>query len=452
MKNLFQVFVLMLIIVSCTNEPQIDYALISGEISNMTGDKVSLYKGSEKVKDISLDENGVFNDTLKNISAGYYSMGHGRERSTLFLQPGDQLTVKLDTKEFDESISYEGLGSARNNYLAKKYLLDEKQTGSFLEFFKLEEAAFSEKLNAINEAKVNLMNETADLDKTFTALEAKNLHFEYLSTLNNYKNYHSYYAKKPDFEPSEEFLKPIKEVDVFNKEDYATVESYKSFVQNYLVQSIYESEDTKGELDQIIEKGSDLLKNDMAGMIAYQIAPSNDKNEILLNGILAMSNDAKFKEQTTAKFNKVKTLAKGMPSPKFTDYENHKGGTTSLDDLKGQYVYIDVWATWCAPCKREIPYLKEIEKDYHGKNISFVSTSIDRAADHNKWVDMVVNKELGGIQLFADNDWSSKFVKDYAIEGIPRFILVDPDGNIVSSDAPRPSDPKLKELFNELKI
>ena len=90
--------------------------------------------------------------------------------------------------------------------------------------------------------------------------------------------------------------------------------------------------------------------------------------------------------------------------------------------------------------------------DYHGKNISFVSTSIDRAADHNKWVDMVVNKELGGIQLFADNDWSSKFVRDYAIEGIPRFILVDPEGNIVSSDAPRPSDPKLKELFNELKI
>lgn len=451
MKNLFQVYVLMLLIVSCTNESQIDYALISGQISNMKGDKVTLYKGAKEIT-ISLDKNGVFNDTLKNISAGYYSMGHGRERSSLFIMPGDQLIVKLDTKEFDESIYYEGLGSARNNYLAKKYLLDEEQTGSFLDFFKLEESEFSEKLNAINEAKVSLLYETADLEKTFIELESKNLHFEYLGLLNNYKNYHSYYAKKPDFEPSDEFLKPLKEVDIFNEEDYATIESYKSFVQNYLVQSIYESENTKEELDQIITQGSDLLKNDMAGMIAYQIAPSNDNNEVLLNGVLAMSSDDKFKEQTTLKFNKVKTLAKGMPSPKFTDYENHKGGTTSLDDLKGQYVYIDVWATWCAPCKREIPYLKEIEKDYHGKNISFVSTSIDRAADHNKWVDMVVNKELGGIQLFADNDWNSKFVKDYAIEGIPRFILVDPEGNIVSSDAPRPSDPKLLELFNELKI
>jgi hypothetical protein len=52
----------------------------------------------------------------------------------------------------------------------------------------------------------------------------------------------------------------------------------------------------------------------------------------------------------------------------------------------------------------------------------------------------------------ADNDWSSKFVKDYAIQGIPRFILIDPNGNIVSADAPRPSDPKLLDLLeSELK-
>ena len=45
-----------------------------------------------------------------------------------------------------------------------------------------------------------------------------------------------------------------------------------------------------------------------------------------------------------------------------------------------------------------------------------------------------------------------KFVQDYAIEGIPRFILIDPEGNIVSADAPRPSDPRLVEMFNELSL
>jgi thiol-disulfide isomerase/thioredoxin len=143
-------------------------------------------------------------------------------------------------------------------------------------------------------------------------------------------------------------------------------------------------------------------------------------------------------------------LPKGAPSPVFSNYENHSGGTSSLTDLNGKYVYIDVWATWCGPCKAEIPHLKKIETDYHEKNIEFVSVSIDRPKDHEKWIHMVTDKELGGIQLYADKNWESKFVKDYYIKGIPRFILVDPDGNIISANAPRPSDPGLRTLLEEM--
>lgn len=142
-------------------------------------------------------------------------------------------------------------------------------------------------------------------------------------------------------------------------------------------------------------------------------------------------------------------LPKGSPSPVFSKYENHAGGATSLADLKGKYVYIDVWATWCGPCKVEIPHLKKVEADYHNKNIEFVSVSIDRPKDYDKWVSMVTDKELGGVQLYADNNWESKFVKEYYIKGIPRFILVDPEGNIVTADAPRPSSPKLRTLLEE---
>ncbi|MBT8273023.1 MAG: TlpA family protein disulfide reductase, partial [Bacteroidia bacterium] len=184
----------------------------------------------------------------------------------------------------------------------------------------------------------------------------------------------------------------------------------------------------------------------------YEVGPNNEHNEAYYNGIMAMSSDEELKAKLTRKYEKVKLLAKGMPSPVFENYENHKGGEMSLTDLKGKYVYVDVWATWCGPCKREIPYLKEVEAKYHNNNIEFVSTSIDKAKDHSAWVEMVKDKELGGIQLFADNDWNSKFVTDYAIEGIPRFLLIDPEGNIVTADAPRPSDPKLVKLFEELKL
>ncbi|WP_027126871.1 TlpA family protein disulfide reductase [Gelidibacter mesophilus] len=151
----------------------------------------------------------------------------------------------------------------------------------------------------------------------------------------------------------------------------------------------------------------------------------------------------------------------GSPSPTFENYENYKGGTTSLADLKGKYVYVDVWATWCGPCIAEIPSLKKLEADYQDKNIQFLSISIDDAmrsgggdleVAKNKWRTMIEEKNLVGIQLFSDKNWESDFVKNYKINGIPRFILIDPNGNVVDANAPRPSSKKLVELFDSLNI
>lgn len=140
---------------------------------------------------------------------------------------------------------------------------------------------------------------------------------------------------------------------------------------------------------------------------------------------------------------------KGQPSPSFA-YENFKGGTTKLEDFKGKYVYIDVWATWCGPCRQEIPFLQKVEEKYHGKKIEFVSISVDQMKDHEKWKKMVTEKSLGGIQLFADKDWSSAFVQAYGINSIPRFLLIGPDGKVIDPDAARPSDPALVEQLDKL--
>ena len=139
----------------------------------------------------------------------------------------------------------------------------------------------------------------------------------------------------------------------------------------------------------------------------------------------------------------------GAPSPTF-EYDNYNGGKTKLEDFRGKYVYIDVWATWCAPCRAEIPFLKKLEEKYHQKNIVFVSLSIDQIKDVEKWKKLISDKELGGVQVFADKDWNSQFVKDYNITGIPRFILIDPNGKIVKADAPRPSSPTIDAEFDAL--
>jgi len=139
-------------------------------------------------------------------------------------------------------------------------------------------------------------------------------------------------------------------------------------------------------------------------------------------------------------------LKAGLQAPDFIAM-NRSGKDVKLSELKGKRVYIDVWATWCGPCIAEIPSLKSLETELHDENIEFVSVSIDKEKDKEKWEKFIQEKDLKGVQLMAYNDWSSDVATNYNIQGIPRFILIDEAGNIVSANAPRPSDPKAKKML-----
>ena len=121
------------------------------------------------------------------------------------------------------------------------------------------------------------------------------------------------------------------------------------------------------------------------------------------------------------------------------------GKMHSLSDYKGKVVVVDVWATWCGPCRAELPHLKKLEKAMEGKDVVFIGVSVDEKKNYEKWKKFLVEEQLPGVQLFADG-WS-KITKDYKITGIPRFMVFAKDGSIVESHAPRPSDPSLQDMI-----
>lgn len=145
---------------------------------------------------------------------------------------------------------------------------------------------------------------------------------------------------------------------------------------------------------------------------------------------------------------KVANSEKGEKASDFT-YPDTNGKLVSLSDFKGKVVYLDVWATWCGPCMKEVPHLNKLEKELHSnKGIVFMSVSIDEEKDKQQWLRMVKDREMGGVQLFASG--RSKITNDYKITKIPRFMIFNRNGNIHTIDAPRPSDPKLKQLLIDL--
>jgi len=182
----------------------------------------------------------------------------------------------------------------------------------------------------------------------------------------------------------------------------------------------------------------------------------NNLDSTLYNSILEQNNQLVTYFNNT--YSKNKVMERGILSPKFENYMDVKGGEKSLDSFKGKYVYIDVWATWCGPCIQQIPYLQTLEKEYHNKNIEFVSISTDESrrsggsweAAEKKWRGFIKKRNMTGVQLWSGQDYS--FQQAYQINSIPRFILIDPEGKIIDANAPRPSDPRLKSLFTSLDI
>ncbi|MEM6816814.1 MAG: thioredoxin-like domain-containing protein [Bacteroidota bacterium] len=80
----------------------------------------------------------------------------------------------------------------------------------------------------------------------------------------------------------------------------------------------------------------------------------------------------------------------------------------------------------------------------------FVSISVDKKELKFRWKQMIADKRLGEVQLFADNSFDSDFMDALDVNTIPRFILIDPDGNIVETEAPRPSYEKTRKLLDSI--
>ena len=444
-------------VASCTKKAPVDYAVLTGQITNPVPGELSINSYDRTVKEvISVSEDGSFSDTL-TIKRGTYILYDGKNRTEIYVGPGDVMNVTFDGSDFANTVAFTGESAGPSNYLVAKAAKQKELRGKENPYM-LDEEAYVAKQKADEAALNELLAASENVSADYVSYEQKGLEYDRLANMMNYERAHAYYTKKEDFKVSEGFYTEIDALDYNNEADFQDFRSYQSLVGSHYRKSASDIAEAEGVDDDvaylkaIAASPSQEIKNTLAYQSAQYGITYTDDLEGYYAAYKAVSTDEKNNIAIDDIYAKLQTVAPGKDSPIFEDYENYKGGTSSLADFKGKFVYVDVWATWCGPCKAEIPSLKKVEKEYHGKNIEFISISVDKRADHDKWMNMVAEKELGGVQLFAENDWNSKFVQDYLIKGIPRFILIDPDGKIVSSNAPRPSDSKLIDLFNELNI
>ena len=375
---------------------------ITGEITNPKGELVT-FSNQDTTYSTTATANGTFTISFNLDSTTYLNFGHGIETTAMYVHPGDKIKLTIDTELFDETIEYKG--SSSSSFLAKKYLLEEGNDFFGKVYYMSSGEAYKAVLDSF---KIDVINEFGEItDSTFinseiTSIDEKNTYF--IGRQEKLANYSV-------------------DVKTYMWETRAIARDF----------NFYAAIDSLNSIDF----------NNMAEQYAaaFQASLNNvtDAEFIVTAKERITKTTDSWLERKTAVDNMPK---EGEPAIDF-NYPDIEGNEFSLSSFKGNLVYVDVWATWCGPCKAEIPSLQKLESDYHGKDITFMSVSVD--TDKEAWQKMVAEKELGGVQLWADG-WS-KITKDYAIFGIPRFMLFDSEGNVISTNAPRPSSDEIRELL-----
>lgn len=143
----------------------------------------------------------------------------------------------------------------------------------------------------------------------------------------------------------------------------------------------------------------------------------------------------------------LRKVAVGVEAPDFT-LQQPNGEMLSLSDLRGQYVLIDFWASWCGPCRRENPNVKKVYDKYHEKGFEILGVSLDK--NQQAWLNAIGQDELNWRHVSDLKYWQSSVVPLYNITGIPMTVLVDKNGIIVGKNLRGESlEIKLAQIFGE---
>ncbi len=145
--------------------------------------------------------------------------------------------------------------------------------------------------------------------------------------------------------------------------------------------------------------------------------------------------DHPLTEVLSAKSEKMASLSAGSPAPEFT-LVDMIGQQVSLKDLRGKVVYLDFWASWCGPCRKEMPASHELQDYFSNKEVVFVYISIDDS--EVAWRKGMEDLKMKGLLLWSEGP-KHPVVSDYQINGIPHYLLIDRYGKIVNYQAARPS-------------
>jgi peroxiredoxin len=166
----------------------------------------------------------------------------------------------------------------------------------------------------------------------------------------------------------------------------------------------------------------------------------------------SLSSEARANDMVSmipAKIKAKKSVAAGNTAPDFTSTDT-LGRMVKLSDFRGKYVLLDFWASWCVPCRKQSPQLKEVYKKYADKGFTILQYSVDEKKDADKWKAAIQKDGLLWPQISDLGGLESNVSKLYGVQPIPDNFLIDTKGVIIGRGfEPQELEEKLSKLLNK---
>jgi thiol-disulfide isomerase/thioredoxin len=458
--SLIKIFIILNISISCSKEKRdmkitieaiaIDTAYKQLRIN--TFDVVSF--ASTLLDSVLLDStgNGKINLDIQKPTFAYYDFN--TISGIVILEPGYKLRMKLA----DNNITFEGDGAEGNNFLNGIQRIQRK-------YESLGGLYYWEMPNEIFEARMDSLEKESRLytDRYFDSVKVSPKLEEVLKQSITYHQISLRQAKlTEDYETdSISFVQKRKQINSKIKFDSKMAElgllNYGAVITSYLELEVYsnlpqtlnpvEADSiqpllTNKEIKQLTLKPKD-LELVMARNVEYWMSLIGTKPSVknIYDDFKKIFPQSVYQPILEKHFAKWQRIEVGNDAPDFAGL-TPTGDTVKLSLLKGKKVYIDVWATWCGPCRQEFPYsIKLKEKFKNRDDIVFLYVSVDESK--TAWQNFLQTTEAPqGLHIWQ---YRPTILDDYLIAGIPRYMLIDKNGKIVMADAPRPSAGALLE-------
>ena len=447
MKNFAIILSAVLFCISCSSAPQ--EAVLKVKVNAPVAEEVVAVCHND-ISVLPLDGDGCATFALKGSAMSFFRIFHGQESLLLYMEEGDNAALSFEGHDLKGTYVFEGEKAAAVKYLNTVSLVALPDQDYALPFDEYKTRLDAKAADAVKLLKANGLSSAGDFEEN----EEDRIRYSYAAPLIMYPMAHRIMTGDMEYQPGEDYYDVIESY-VVEDERLACLDEYRAFVAEAMhvldpegrgTTSVYPK--TVAQMKYAADRLSDPVVKEI---ILHHIAAAYVDN-FGVKDISEMENiyhtyvrDTLLTSSFAKKYERWDLSRPGKRSPGFRA-PDVDGKVHTLADFRGKYVYIDMWATWCGPCKREMPYLKALEEEFKDAEIVFVGLSVDK--DKAAWENMVRQGELTGVQLYLGT--GSRFQEGYRVEAIPRFILLDKECVIISNDMSRPSAKETAETLRNL--